>query len=122
MIRDDSMHEMSLMGDILNIIHENADSKGIKVIKKVELVVGEISNVLPDALMMAFDIFKEQNQHFIDPTAKLEIHIEAASAECVLCGSVYQPDHRIAQCPECLMPSGKVTSGETFQVLSYEGR
>ncbi|WP_147533689.1 hydrogenase maturation nickel metallochaperone HypA [Bacillus marasmi] len=116
------MHEMSLMGDILNIIQDDADSKGVKILQKVELVVGEISNVLPDALRMAFEIFKEQNPHFIDSSAILEIHIEAARAECVLCGSVYQPDQRIALCPKCQMPSGKVTSGEAFQVLSYEGR
>lgn len=116
------MHEMSLMGDVLNIIQDDAESKGMKKLQKVELIVGEVSNVLPDALVMAFEIFKEQNPHFIDSSATLEIHNEEARAECVLCGHVYQPDHRIAQCPICLLPSGKITSGETFQVLSYEGR
>lgn len=116
------MHEMSLMGEVLNIIQEDALSKGIQKLDKVELIVGEISNVLPDALMMAFDIFKEQNPHFIHQNALLLIHFEEAQAECIFCGKVYQPEQRLAQCPECLLPSGKVTSGETFQVLSYEGR
>lgn len=116
------MHEMSLMGDILNIIQEDALSKGMKTIDKVELVIGEVSNVLPDAIMMAFEIFKEQNPQFINQDALLKIHFEKAQAECVLCGKVYQPEQRIALCPVCHMPSGKVTSGETFQVLSYEGR
>ncbi|MGJ7921810.1 hydrogenase maturation nickel metallochaperone HypA [Neobacillus sp. LXY-4] len=116
------MHEMSLMGEVLNIIQEDALAKGIKTLERVELVVGEVSNVLPDALVMAFEIFKEQNPHFITREAILKIHLEEARAECVLCGKVYQPEQKIAQCPDCRMPSGKVTSGETFQVLSYEGR
>lgn len=116
------MHEMSLMGEVLNIIQEDAITKGIKKLDKVELVVGEISNVLPDALIMAFAIFKEQNPHFIHQEAVLEIHFEEAKAKCIFCGKEYQPEQRIAQCPVCQLPSGKVTSGETFQVLSYEGR
>jgi hydrogenase nickel incorporation protein HypA/HybF len=116
------MHEMSLMGEVLNIILEDANKKGITVLDRIELVVGEISNVMPDALEMAFEIFKEQNPNVIDSKAVLKIHREKAMAECVICGTVYHPEQRIAQCPNCLMPSGKVTSGETFQVLSYEGR
>ncbi len=116
------MHEMSLMGDVLNIIQEDALKKGVKMLDKVELIIGEVSNVLPDAIRMAFDIFKEQNPHFINRDAILQIHFEKAEAKCVLCGKVYQPEQRIAQCPDCRLPSGKVTSGETFQVLSYEGR
>ncbi|MDF2904082.1 MAG: hydrogenase nickel incorporation protein HypA [Bacillus sp. (in: firmicutes)] len=116
------MHEMSLMGEVLNIIQEDAATKGIKKLDKVELIIGEISNVLPDAIIMAFEIFKEQNPHFINHEANLHIHYEEAQAECVFCGKIYKPEQKIAQCPVCQIPSGKVTSGETFQVLSYEGR
>lgn len=115
------MHEMSLMGDILQLVHEDAVQKGIEKIEKVELIVGEISNAMPDALQMAFDIFRDQNLHLFTNTAQLIIHIEEAKAECVLCGKEYHPEQKIALCPNCKIPSGKVLSGETFQVLSYEG-
>lgn len=115
------MHEMSLMGDILQLVHEDAASKGIERIEKVEIIVGEISNAMPDALWMAFAIFREQNPDLFSEAAELVIHLEEAKAECVLCGSQYKPDQKIALCPSCLIPSGKVISGETFQVLSYEG-
>jgi hydrogenase nickel incorporation protein HypA/HybF len=115
------MHEMSLMGDILQLVQEDAAQHGIDKIKKVELIVGEISNALPDALQMAFAIFREQNLHFFSDDAKLIIHIEQAKAECVICGTEYHPTQKIALCPNCQIPSGKVLAGETFQVLSYEG-
>lgn len=117
-----NMHEMALMGDILQIVQEDASKKGISILEKVELTVGEVSNAMPDALKMAFDIFKEQNPRLFDKEAVLVIHIEEAAAECIFCGETYRPVQRIALCPGCQMPSGKITSGETFQVLSYEGR
>lgn len=115
------MHEMSLMGDILQLVHDDAAEKGIEKIKRVDLIVGEISNAMPDALMMAFTIFREQNLHLFSERTELVIHVEEAKAVCVLCGSQYRPDQKIALCPSCKTPSGEVITGETFQVLSYEG-
>ncbi|KHF27980.1 hydrogenase nickel incorporation protein HypA [Anoxybacillus sp. BCO1] len=44
------MHEMALMGEIVQLIEQDAQMKKIKYVKKVELLVGTLSNVLPDAL------------------------------------------------------------------------
>lgn len=116
-----AMHEMSLMGDILQLVQEDAAKRGIDKIAKVELVVGEIANAMPDALRMAFDIFRDQNLDLFTDAAQLIIHIEEAKAKCMICGLEYHPDQKIALCPNCQFPSGKVMAGETFQVLSYEG-
>lgn len=115
------MHEMSLMGEVLNIIQKDAMNRDIKSLDRIDLIVGEISNVMPDALLMAFEIYKEQNPHFINKQAILMIQLEEAHAECFLCGEIYKPEQRIALCPNCKTPSGRVTSGENFQVLTYEG-
>ncbi|MGJ7909500.1 hydrogenase maturation nickel metallochaperone HypA [Neobacillus sp. LXY-1] len=115
------MHEMSLMGDIIQLVQEDAEAKGIKRLEKIELLVGEIANAMPDALRMAFAIIREQNPQLFSETAELVIHLEEAKAECVLCGHVYRPEQKIALCPQCNIPSGRMLSGETFQVLSYEG-
>ena len=116
------MHEMALMNDILQMIQEDAAKHGIIKIEKIELTVGEISNAMPDALMMAFEVFKEQNHHFFTDSSQLIIEIEKAVAECCVCQKRYVPDNRISFCPDCDMPSGKIISGENLQVLSYEGR
>ncbi|WP_379969482.1 hydrogenase maturation nickel metallochaperone HypA [Ectobacillus sp. sgz5001026] len=115
------MHEMALMGDILQIVEQDAAKRGVVQVKQVELIVGEISNAMPDALRMAFDIFRDQNLHLFSENAQLIIHKEEAKAECVLCGHSYHPTQKIAVCPNCNIPSGKIISGETFQILSYEG-
>lgn len=115
------MHEMALMGDILQLVQEDAAKHDIRHINKVELIVGEIANAMPDALKMAFAIFRDQNLHLFTKGAQLIIHMETAKAECVICGLEYHPTQKVALCPNCQIPSGKVLSGETFQVLSYEG-
>jgi len=115
------MHEMALMGDILQLVQEDAVKRKINKIKQVEIIVGEISNAMPDALRTAFDIYRDQNLHLFADTAELIIQTEEAKAECVICGTQYRPKQKIALCPVCQIPSGKVTAGETFQVLSYEG-
>ena len=72
------MHEMALMGDILNIIIEDAEQKGIKKFNNIELLVGELSNAMPDALEMAFAIYKEQNPQLFSENASLHIEHEEA--------------------------------------------
>ncbi|SFC75602.1 Hydrogenase-3 nickel incorporation protein HypA [Bacillus sp. 491mf] len=115
------MHEMSLMGDILQLVQEDAAKRNVVQIKKIELIVGEISNAMPTALQMAFEIFRDQNLHLFSGAAQLIIHTEEAKAECVICGLTYHPTQKIALCPNCNIPSGKILAGETFQILSYEG-
>ncbi|MBB6444591.1 hydrogenase maturation nickel metallochaperone HypA [Bacillus benzoevorans] len=115
------MHEMALMGDILNLVQEDALPRNIKRLKMIELMVGELANAMPDALRMAFAIYKEQNQALFTEDAELRIVIEDAEAECIFCHTKYHPDMKITICPTCRMPSGKIITGETFQVLSYEG-
>lgn len=115
------MHEIALMGDILNIVSKDMDTKGFKQMKKVTVVVGDLSNAMPDALEMAFDIYKAQKHACLHPDAILQIEREEAQAKCVFCGEVYIPEQKIALCPKCSMPGGQLISGETFQVISYEG-
>lgn len=121
-VREDFMHEMALMIDILQVIQVDALKHGIKRVDKVELTVGEISNAMPEALMAAFDVFKVQNRHIFSESAQLFIEIEKAEAECIVCQRKYVPDNRISFCPDCDMPSGKIISGDILQILSYEGR
>lgn len=115
------MHEMALMGDILQIVERDAQKRNIKTVEKIELIVGELSNALPDALEMAFDVFKARNLGLLNENSKLVIHMEKAKAKCTVCGHEYIPDARLTICPACDLPSGRLISGETFKVQTYEG-
>lgn len=115
------MHEMALMGDILQLVERDARSRDFSKINKIELTVGELSNALPDALEMAFEIFRARKLAMLSDQAQLIIHVEKAVAACTVCGHTYVPSARLSICPECGLPSGKLIQGETFKVKSYEG-
>ncbi|ASA95973.1 hydrogenase maturation nickel metallochaperone HypA [Anoxybacillus flavithermus] len=115
------MHEMALMGEIVHLIEQDARSKEMKQVKKVELLVGTLSNVLPDALQFAFDVYKVQADNCLTADAELVIHMERARAICAICGKEYEPATKITQCPTCLLPSGNIVARETFRILAYEG-
>ncbi len=115
------MHEMALMGDILQLIEKDARSRNMEKIEKVELIVGDLSNALPDALEMAFTIFRARGLALLSEQSELVIKKEAARAKCTVCGFEYNPDARLSICPKCSLPSGILTAGETFKVQSYEG-
>lgn len=115
------MHEMALMGDILRLVEQDARTRNLRKIDKIELIVGDLSNAMPDALEMAFDVFKARGLGMLSEKALLVIHREKAKAKCVVCGCEYTPGHRLSICPDCSMPGGKIIAGETFKVQSYEG-
>ncbi|NOU93247.1 hydrogenase maturation nickel metallochaperone HypA [Paenibacillus sp. LMG 31456] len=115
------MHELALMGDILNIVENDARQRNFQAISNISLVVGRFSNAMPEALAMAFDMFKAQRNTLLSEEAELTIIVEEASAMCPFCEMTYEPTQRIAVCPHCSMPGGQLKTGQTFQVQSYDG-
>jgi len=121
LIRGYPMHEMALMGDILILIEQDASNNAIDKVEEIELIVGELCNAMPEALEMAFDLYKSSEPAFLNKDAKLVLIKEEAKACCTICGTEYHPEQRIALCPKCDFPSGELISGETFKVNSYKG-
>jgi hydrogenase nickel incorporation protein HypA/HybF len=116
------MHELGLMGDILNLINEDLANSKLKKVTEIELLVGKLSNAMPDALEMALEIYKAEEIGFLAPETKLIIVTEEAEAICVLCDNKYKPDQLLAICPNCQVPSGRIISGESFKIISYNGK
>lgn len=115
------MHEMSLMLEIIKIVSEDARLNGFSKVDKIEVIVGDLSNVLPDALELAFFHFRKQGLGVLNENTKLHIIREVAKAKCQTCLFEFAPDYRIAICPKCKLPNCLLVSGETFRVESYEG-
>lgn len=115
------MHEVSLMLEIINIVSEDARLYGFKRVKYIEVLVGDLSNVLPDGLELAFDYFRKERYGILSEKTELSIIREVAKAKCQSCMHVFEPDYRIALCPNCGLTDCLLVSGETFRVESYEG-
>ncbi len=115
------MHEMSLMMELLNLVSKDASQRGIVKVNQIEVIVGDLSNVLPEALELAFFHLRNQGFGVVDEQTQLHIIREEAMAKCQTCQLEFLPDYRIAFCPRCEKASCSLISGETFRVESYEG-
>lgn len=115
------MHELSLMYEIIQLVSEDAKLRNFRKVKHIQVIVGDLSNVLPDALELAFLYFCKDNAGLLNAESQLTIIREKAITQCQNCLFKFEPDYRIALCPKCNLPDGLIISGETFQVEFYEG-
>ncbi|MDM5315420.1 hydrogenase maturation nickel metallochaperone HypA [Fictibacillus sp. b24] len=115
------MHEMSLAMDIITAITEDARMRKINYISRIDVIIGDLSNVLADALELAFFYLRTQSSPLINEQTNLNIIREKARSRCNKCMREFTPDYRIAICPSCGAENCDLISGETFRVESYEG-
>ncbi|QIC49923.1 hydrogenase maturation nickel metallochaperone HypA [Lysinibacillus sphaericus] len=115
------MHEMSLMYEIIQLVSEDAKLRGFQKVKQIQVIVGDLSNVLPDALELAFLFLCKERAGLLNEESQLTIIREKAISQCQNCLFKFEPDSRIALCPKCNLLDGLIISGEKFQVEFYEG-
>ncbi|WP_066173694.1 hydrogenase maturation nickel metallochaperone HypA [Bacillus marinisedimentorum] len=115
------MHEMSLMSEIVQLVSEDAEARGFARVDRIEVVIGDLSNVLADALELAFFHFRKEGRGLLAQESELKMIREPAAAKCQACMHEFEPDYRIALCPVCGYTDCFLLAGETFRVESYEG-
>lgn len=112
---------MSLVAEVIKLVSEDANERGIVKVTSLVVIVGDLSNVLPEAFEMAFFYLRKQSRGVVDKQTELHLIREEAKAKCHACAQEFVPDYRIALCPVCQLPQSELISGETFRVESYEG-
>lgn len=114
------MHEMGLMASMVELLSESARHNQIEKINRVKLVVGKMSMALPDALQLAFDVYKANDLFRSD--AVLEIEERETRGKCRSCGRCFPvPDNVLFVCPDCRGLDVEVISGRELYIDHYEG-
>ena len=108
------MHEFSLMTSVMDIARQELERHGASRLTLLRIRYGELDQVLPDAMRMAFEAMTAGTPH---EGARLELVEEPLELRCSLCGHEFHPDGRAAlyaPCPAC---------GDTvpFRVVRGEG-
>lgn len=115
------MHETSLMYDLLRTIEISTKDHNIDEVTEIKLVIGNINNILPDALIFAFDSFKGNPPLAED--AKLILEERKPEAECKTCGNKFTIDSKLDfACPVCGENKIKLIGGEELYIEYYKGR
>lgn len=111
------MHEMALMSGVFDIINTYTAEIPEKKVTKVTLVVGEMSNAVPEALEMAFTVF---SQGTMAEGAELEIKEIPLTAKCPKCGWEGRIEKHTFLCPQCSALDIQILTGRELAVESLE--
>ena len=110
------MHELSIALSILDLVAEEAERRGGRVVA-VHLKLGPLSGVVKDALLSAYDLAREGT-----PLAGAELLVKEVPvvAWCPGCAAERTPAFPELCCPTCGMPTPELVRGRELEVVALE--
>ena len=112
-----SLHEMSLMAGVFEIVEQTLAQHEIKRILKLKLRVGKLTNAQPDALCLAFEAYAQGTKA---EGAELVIEEVPVRARCHRCGKEFPVTGFLFLCPHCQNVGLEILQGEELLVESLE--
>lgn len=111
------MHELSFALNILEIAEQEARRQGAMGVQAIHVRLGPLSGVVPDALISAFQLAREQST-----LAEAELIIEEVPlvAWCPECAAERTVQYPYLVCPQCNGPTPRVVSGQEAEVVALE--
>lgn len=111
------MHELALTENIVEIVAEEARSRGFARVRVVRLEIGAMSHVEPAALRFCFDAVARGT---IAEGAALDIIRRRGEGWCPDCERTVALDERFGPCPACGGRRVQMTSGDELRVHELE--
>ena len=114
------MHESSLVQFTLNAVEHKAAEVGIKRVRVIHLVLGELRGALPELMQESFRLLKRRRPIFQD--AVLDMAVRPVILKCRDCRTEYQKeDFHDVRCPNCGETNFEIISGSELYIDSFEG-
>jgi hydrogenase nickel incorporation protein HypA/HybF len=114
------MHELSLAQSMMELVADSAAREGIAHVKRVTVIIGQWSAVVPYSLTSCFDMLAAEWDGGLFQGAELIINQQPAMAECKACGKQFPAEETGLICPAC-GSGARLLSGTELAVDSYEG-
>jgi hydrogenase nickel incorporation protein HypA/HybF len=111
------MHEASITESMLSLALEKAAEAKTKKITGINLVVGELSGVVPECVQFYFDAISKNT---IAEGAKLNFETKPTQIRCRKCELVFTPTDYKWICPKCKETSAEIASGRECYMESIE--
>jgi len=109
------MHELSLAQEVIELSRREAENNNASSITEIELEVGVLCGVEPDAFESALSLLIRDT---VLAEAKINIRRTAAYGTCNLCQNEFSMESRVTTCPGCGCFPGKIRGGEHFRIIS----
>lgn len=107
------MHELSIAMSIVETCTEEAAKAGGSSVSSVELEVGELSGVIPEALEFSWDVAIKETPL---ENATLVINMIEANARCLDCGAEFKLQDSFSPCPSCGGFGREILQGQELKI------
>jgi len=114
------MHELPVTESILNIVLSHARANKVRKIVRINLIVGELSDLEDEWIQRYFDYLSKDT---IARDAKLNITRAPVILKCDACANEFQVDIKQQKdivCPECSNKSCSLVSGREYYIKDME--
>ncbi len=112
------MHELPVTQGILDLVLETAQQAGAQRVRRVDLVIGDMSSIVDDSVQFYFDILSRET---LAEGAEMHFRRESAMATCQDCGNQWPVRAPLVPtCPRCGGGRLQVAGGKEFYVESIE--
>jgi hydrogenase nickel incorporation protein HypA/HybF len=111
------VHEASITESLLSLALEKAGEAKAAKITSINLVVGELSGVVPDCVQFYFDVISKGT---IADGAALNFENKPVQVHCRKCNEVFTPANHEWACPTCHETSVEIAGGRECYMESIE--
>jgi hydrogenase nickel incorporation protein HypA/HybF len=92
------VHELGITQEVLSAVLEAAGREGATRVNRVTVTVGELTEVVPDAMLFAWEALRRGT---IAEEATLDIRVTPAKSRCTACDAVFSHDRFDRTCTAC---------------------
>ena len=111
------MHEQSIVESLLALALQNAEKAKAGKIIKINLVVGEYSGVLEEAVDFYFSFL---SRNTIAAEAGITYMHVPAQLRCRNCDTIFTPEKNNFRCPKCNEQQVEIIAGRELYIDSLE--
>jgi len=111
------MHELSIASNLINIVKHATEGQEVSRVTSLRIVIGEMSNVVPDCLAFAFEVASKGT---LAEDARIDFVEKPLVGRCLDCGTEFGIRDFLFRCPDCESPKIEVVSGREFFLESIE--
>lgn len=111
------MHELAMVRSIYNVISEQIKEHGVKRVKQVKLIVGELTGVEDMVMKSCFEIYVQGTSI---EGARLVIKRVPVKVRCRICGNEYETKIPFSECAVCGNKNFQIISGKELYIESLE--
>ncbi|HEY5562903.1 MAG TPA: hydrogenase maturation nickel metallochaperone HypA [Clostridiaceae bacterium] len=111
------MHELPVTQSIINICTEEAEKNGVTKVEKINIVVGALSDIVPDSIYMYFELLVKGT--ILEGTI-LNIKKIKARILCKDCGFEEELSKRGFKCSSCNSENVKILGSSQLYIEDME--